>query len=295
VQDWSYLTYTPWDTTTPCGIGTDRYYCGAPISVVYWTLSHNKVRVGYGQHPSSHVAAGSEILDQSIYKTDAGQLANIVFSYAIATLPDDSTVQDFFNRVSERYYNFELEGVINSGERHRVNQAIAVHCVGWSGWICNSPDWHRTAWQRRPAAYTAKSNFNTNGFNEEFVRAETMTRIGTPTPVSFGTSGDGYGYIILDSTGDEICANLYFTSTGNYQFHAAVRAPSASHDQVLAKIGSNPYGDPWDVTDISHNTWIWSHNGPVLPVQTAGTNSVCLKRYSTENLQIDAILIRKVP
>jgi hypothetical protein len=287
-DDWGYLTYTPWDPSTPCGELDDPYLCGAVIPNIYWVLQHNTLRVGFGgPYGQGLRLAGDLILYQSSYVPS--QLANVAFTYAIATLPDGYTVADFFNRVSERYYQFMVDGWINGEENHRLNQALTVHCVGWSGWICNSSAWHRTASQLRPAWYTAKSSFGF-GHTSHFVRADTMSRIGTPTVISFGTSGDGYAYIQLDSSGDEICALINYPWTATYGLHAAVRSLSSSHDQVQAKIEPNGY-QVW--TDSFFGDWEWSHNGPSFPV-TAGQHQTCLKRSGTDNLQIDALWVTKL-
>jgi hypothetical protein len=266
--------------------------------VTYWTLAFNKLRVGYGRQPTWQRAAGTNILYQSAWTSDPAQLANDVFSYAIVTLPNGASLQDFFNRVSEGYYQYQQSGDINSEERHRIECALAVHCVGWSGYICNSANWHRTAWQKKPAAYTAKAYFGQNtppgtpqDNTEHFERAEDMT-VTAASKISWGTSGDSFKFVRLDAAGSTICKTLAFPSTGYYKVHAAVRASSTAHDQVWVRIGPPGVEIPWDVTNTSYGSWIWSHNGPQFSV-TAGLREVCLTRYSGEQLEIDAILVRK--
>jgi hypothetical protein len=300
ITDWDYLTYTPWDPATPCYEHSNEALnypsdCGLLMSVVYWTLAFNTVRVGYGEHAAGQqVAAGTQILDTSYYSSDPAYLANDVFSYAIATLPNGASMQSFFNRVSEGYWQYRLSGAISPAESHRVNVAIAVHCVGWSAGVCNSTAWHRTAEQKRPAAFTAKASFAQSNppqaAVEHFERAEDMT-VSNASEISWGTSGDGFKFVRLDGSGASICKTLTFPQSGTYRVHAAVRAPSFQHNTVWVGIDAPPTVS-WTVTTTAYGPWIWSHNGPLFTV-TAGSHQVCISKYLSEQVEIDAIWLKK--
>lgn len=279
---WQSLTYGPHYVDSPCNgsaDGTKEYRCGSLISVLYWTLAHNRLRVGYLGSPRDAL-----ILTTSPYT--AGWLANVAFTWAIATLPNDSaTIADYFNRVSERYWEFRTTNWISLTESDLVNRAIAVHCVGWSGWTCNHPDYHRTTWQRRPTLWTRKGSFAA-GDLDHFLWAESMTRYGTPTRIGFG-SADGLGYMELNSADDMLCATVNFPASGTYQLHGAILAASTAANTFSAAIGTTYL--PWTAETVGG--WIQSHVGPQFNVN-AGNRAVCVKHL--ENMRIEALTVRRI-
>lgn len=298
--DYSHLTYEPWKANTACNpSGGEAHRCGALIPAVYWTLANNKLKVGYGGR-----AAGCDILHNSggAYLSDPARPANISFTYAMVSVPSDTSLEDYFVRVSERYYDFMVDGWITSEERHRIEQAMAVHCVGWSGAKCTSEAFHKTAWQTRPAIDTWKANFQgvssgcglaAYGQQEHFIRAEEMIARGAQPALktSLSTSGDSLRYVYMYATGQTLCAFVHFPWTGNYSFHAAVRPYNSSSDSFQVGVnGPNGTFHNWQV-EPWYGGWIWSHAGPILSV-TSGSHEVCVKR-AAENMDIDALLIRR--
>lgn len=257
------------------------------LSVIYWTLSFNQLKVPYVGRE-----AGIPILFESAW--EAERLANVAFTYAISTLPSNASIHDFVVRVNERYQLFKDSGWINGEELHRVASAIAVHCIGWSGWVCNSSDYHKTVWQKRPALFTGKSSFALNNpFQmEEFIRAEDLELVyGAPQLISHGTSGDGYGYRRLGAYGDELCTLLTIPIDGTYRVHGAVRAPGAGDE---LNVWIYPPG-PWKTWKIeSTGSWHWSHSAPTFSVTGAPkVVSVCLRHEIGNVIDVDAILVRK--
>ncbi len=293
------LLYTPWASSTPCAQSNSSswYTCGAVLSVVYWTLAWNQIRLGYQPPGYSSVSVGDQIITSAGYVPYPEYLANVAYTYAASTMPSGATIDDFFWKVNERYWAFfALDGFIDGREAHRVNQVFSSHCVGWNA-KCGV--WHRTAWQRLPQAATQKATWATTFPQEQWTRATDLQFGGTPARHSFRTP-DGAQYVRFDSGDDSISLTTRFPVTGCYSFHAALQATTTASDSMWFRLDGGPQM-LWQVERSILGGWAWSHSGPTVPANpcspamhiSAGFHTVTL-RYR-EPINIDALLVRRQP
>ena len=254
-----------------------EYQCGSLLGVVYWTLAHNVLRIDY-----NGISAGAELISQNHPTAEDPEfLANAAYTYAIGGLSGSAGIDSFFRRVSEFYWIVEQSGRLVGGDRHRVNQVLAVHCVGWSGWTCE--DWHRTAEQDRPAKWTRKASFQ-RGDDQHFLRAEGMFRYGTPSGMSHGKA-DGLGFIRLDSVDDMVCAWLDFPTSGRYRLDVASKTSGSSEVWFYLGHGWEP------MVVFADGRWTWTRRGSLRNVD-AGSRPVCLL-YKSGAINLDAVLVTR--
>jgi hypothetical protein len=282
---------------------TDKYECGMIIPVIYWTLAFNKLRVPFGGRNADQLLLYDP---NGEYYNKPIELANAAFTQAMLSMSAQGDVDEFFDHVAAFYYDAMMRGWINPEERHRINQAMTVHCVGWSSGTCTSADWHKLPDSLLPASYTGKAHFS-DSFDDdydwqdqEFIRAEDMTRTGGVTagiyyPVPFGTA-DGLRYVVLDIPNEEWCTTIAFPrGSGTYKFTGVVYARNTGADSLYARISPHGY-KYWDIEDSNFNKWAWSRTGPSFTVigddDSPTYRTVCIEHR--ELLNVEAIVLERL-
>ncbi|MCI0344936.1 MAG: hypothetical protein L0221_05745, partial [Chloroflexi bacterium] len=211
-------------------------------------------------------------------------------TYAIRAVGDaGGDVDDFFNLISEYYWLLGQNGTLTGDDVHRVNQALTVHCVGWSSGTCR--DWHKTVWQRLPVALTTKATFAETGA-EEYLRADEQMDHWSVDELDFGTE-DGAGFVRIEPdpyTG--IGAYLDFPADGCYQVHAAARSQTSG---ARLWVNTEEAGSErtWWISDQWLGNWGWLHDGPAFWV-AAGNRAFAI-RGQQGTVDIEAVLVRLMP
>ena len=98
----------------------DEYDCGMMLSRLYWQLAWGRFRLPYAGYE-----AEDDIVRSGIFNSVAHRLANDAFTYAIEHSDDSSDIVDFFNFVSERYYQLRNSNYFDSSDRSRVELVLS--------------------------------------------------------------------------------------------------------------------------------------------------------------------------
>jgi hypothetical protein len=284
--EWRSMVFAPWDSGTSChpASGDDFYTCGSLVGRVFWTLAWNRIRVAF-----NGIAEGTQILQGADGDDQARLLVSKAYTYAMRAASDGGELDDFFNLVSEYYWQLGQDGTLSGDDVHRVNQALTVHCVGWSAGNCR--DLHKTIWQRLPVAMTHKATFAETG-TEEYLRTDgQMDQWGVDT-LDFGTP-DGAAFVRIEPdpfTG--IGAFLDFPVAGCYQVHAAARSQS-SGARLWVNTEEPGSERTWWIADQWLGNWGWLHDGPAFWVE-AGNRGFAI-RGQQGTVDIEAVLVRLLP
>lgn len=285
-----HLVYRPGHSGSPCHASNPvgkKYECGSLIGAVYWTLAWNEIRVGF-----NWLLPGTEILSPSNgYYSQPEHFANLAFTYAVASISEDAHLPEFFDRVSEKYYQFEQDGLITSAERHRVNQVLTASCVGWSDGLCSSR--HVTTWGVLPVMYTLHQTLSPDIGSREFLRAQHFSLRSGATSHTFA---DGVfdtppsKFVTLDSTGEYMEKQVVVPASGNYKLSAAALTHPSCCDSAWVEIDHSGVNHYWDM--VGTGSWSWRHNGPTVFL-TAGWHTLAIKHR--ENISLEALLLTRVP
>ncbi len=280
------LTYRPWKPGSPChgnSPNANEYDCGSVIGAVYWTLAWNEIRVGF-----NGMAPGLGLLTTSPYTSDPERLANIAFTYAIAASSRNAGVAEFFDRVSERYSQFQRRGWITGAERHRINQVLTAACVGWSGHVCQTR--HVTTDGVLPVMYTRHESLSPAIGSKEFIRAQTFTPRGGAQMFVFA---DGWNDTPVAKyaeirAGQFIEKSFVVPADGNYRIQMAANSYAACCNGVWAEVdGVRRF---WAINRTGD--WTWYRDGPTFNLN-AGWHTLRIR--GLEKTKIEAVLIERVP
>jgi hypothetical protein len=241
--EWRSMVYAPWDSGTSChpASGDDFYTCGSLVGRVFWTLAWNRIRVAF-----NGIAEGTQILQGAGGDKQARLLVSKAYTYAMRAASNGGELDDFFNLVSEYYWQLGQDGTLSGDDVHRVNQALTVHCVGWSSGTCR--DWHRTIWQRLPVSMSHKATFAETG-TEEYLRADGQMDqwgvdtldFGTPDGAAFEAGNRGFAIRGQQGTVD-IEAVLVRLMPGVDQLSCAGFTPPPARPSALTVTSAQCYG-----------------------------------------------------